>query len=190
LKNLIIFLHGKGVKPTDLRYKHFDKLAGYFNATIVPIVAPHTYRGAFRWHNGNKQSLDEARAEFTESMTCIESETRKILAGRKLDYSDVIWLGHSQGGDMAIRQAMLHGAKRVVVFSADISPLFPLPPGMHKDFPIDWIEAEHDDVLSETRRDSYKILQGMGMKVNRIISPKSTHDNFNLQDFFDSITPR
>ena len=46
MKNLIIFLHGKGVPATDERYKVFAKIAQKLNAVIVPIIAPNIHKVA------------------------------------------------------------------------------------------------------------------------------------------------
>ena len=92
-------------------------------------------------------------------------------------------MGHSQGGDLAIRSAIKHDAQRVIVFCADISEKFPLPDNIIKNFAIDWIESGKDDVLSPERKASYKILQSMGMTVNHIICPSATHDNLDIEPY-------
>ena len=112
---------------------------------------------------------------------------KKILAERNINYGDVIYLGHSQGGDMAIRAALKHGAKMVVVLGADISDKFPLPEKIRTDFSVIWVGAGHDDVLDESRRASYKILQKLGVKVTYIFSPDSTHEIWDLRPCLDAL---
>jgi predicted esterase len=186
MKNTIVFLHGKGKKPTDCQYQIFSKIAEYYNADLIPITAPNIHKEGFRWHNGNKQSENEAKAEFEKSVKHIETELRNILFSRKIKYSDIIWLGHSQGGDMAIRQALKYGARKVIVFASDISGKFPLSEKINTSFTIDWIESGNDSVLSEDRRASYKKLLLISVTVNYIFSPNSTHDILDLEPYFAS----
>lgn len=185
MENVIIFLHGKGVTPTDPQYKEFEELARYYQADLISITAPNTHKDGFRWHNANKQPIENAQKEFENSIKHIESEMTKILAERKISYQQVIWLGHSQGADMAVRMALKYGAKKVITFGGDISPKFALPQRLNTAFHIDWVEAGHEDVLTKERCASFKILQKMGIKVNYLVSPTSTHTCWNLNDYFD-----
>jgi predicted esterase len=185
MKNTMIFIHGKGTTPDDQKYNPFRELAKRMNADFISIIAPNLHSKGFRWHNGNKQSPDEAAAEFAKSVAHLESETSRIIAERAISYDDIIWVGHSQGGDMAIRMALIHGAKQVIVFGADISGKFPIPKTINKNFVIDWIEAGNDDVLNEERRSSYKILQHMGIRINYLKNQNSTHNDWDLTPYYN-----
>lgn len=169
----MIFFHGKGKKPNDPLFKPFNDIAELFNADLIPITAQFPHRDGFRWHNINKQP--ETKTEFIQSLQYIQSETDKILTARKQTFNDVVWLGYSQGSDLAIRMALSNGAKRVIVFSADILEQLPLPNKPKTDFQVDWIEAGKDNVLKQERKETYKRLQSMGIKVNYLISEKSEH---------------
>jgi len=175
MKTPIIFLPGKGKIPEDPAFRPFDKIAEYFNGEIIPIVAAHPHRGGFRWHNANKQPDDEAHKEFDESMERIRGAVENILGGRGQNWSDIIWIGHSQGGGMAVHAALRHGAKRVIIFSGDIPDNFALPATPITNFPIDWIQAGHDNVLNPARQKTYKKLQSIGIHVNHITCPDCMH---------------
>ncbi|MCL2331589.1 MAG: hypothetical protein FWC61_03535 [Proteobacteria bacterium] len=200
MKTPMIFLPGKGKLPNDPAFGPFTEIAAHFNADLIPIVAPHPHRGGFRWHNANKQPELEAQAEFEQSMLHITVETEKLLSKNGQSWNDVIWLGHSQGGGMAIHMALRHGAKRVIVFSADIPDNFPFPAHPNTSFIVDWNQAGKDNVLNPARRQSYKKLEQIGIGVNYIFCPDCMHwfladtgnstETFDTKLYFESIKER
>jgi len=179
-KTKMIFLHGKGCASSNELYAPVKQLAEHMGAELFCIDAPNPHREkGNRWHNGNKQPIEEAIVEFNKSIEHIETETHKIVGADKIP-NDIIWAGQSQGGDMAMRMALKYGAKNVVVWGADISPSFPLPENPHTDFIINWLQAEEDDTLNESRLQSYEKLIGIGVGLNYKIIPGTTHTNWSV----------
>ena len=86
-----------------------------------------------------------------------------------------------------MRMALKYGAKNVVVWGADISPLFPLPENPHTDFIINWLQAEEDDVLNESRLKSYEKLIGIGVELNYKIIPGTTHTNWSKNQLISEL---
>jgi predicted esterase len=195
MKTPLIFLHGKGKRPDEPLFKEFEQIATSFDADLIPITAKFPHREGFRWHNINKQP--ETKTEFFESLRYIDLKTQEILASRKQDWNDVIWLGYSQGSDMAIRMALSRGAKRAIVFFADIIAQIELPAAPKTNFQVDWIEAGKDNVLKPERKQSYKKLESMGVAVNHILSENSRHwyiqetdtiiENIDIKDYINFI---
>ena len=169
----MIFLHGKGKKPNEVLFNPLQDIAKSFDADLIPIAAQFKHRDGYRWHNINKQP--ETISEFNQSLDYIDSEAKKILSTRKQNWNDIIWIGYSQGADIAVRMALSHGAKRLITISGDILEKIPLPEKQKTNFVTDWIEAGIDNVLKPERKESYKKLQSMGIQVNYIISADSKH---------------
>jgi predicted esterase len=172
MNSTIIFLHGKGSFHDHPKYAIFEKIARKEDAKIIGIDAPFPHKAGFRWFDG-----DNLGAEFSVSKKYLEEKIAQIVKAGNLEYENLIYLSHSQGGVMAINQALAFGAKKVIALAPCIMK-DAIPDNPRKGFVIHWIEAGMDGVLDTDRKNSYRILQDLGINVVRTISEDSTHDIF------------
>jgi predicted esterase len=181
MKNVMIFLHGKGVPGRAPQYRIFRRVAIKEDAETIIIDAPFPHRDGFRWHDYNRNPGAESLKEFEFSMSHIEASVEKILLERKLNWNDLIWLGHSQGGGMAIMAALKHGAKKVIgmmpALDVQLELISKLGP-LHLDFPIYWVEAEHEEVIPKDRMDLWMQLKERGANIIHSVSKGSSHDKY------------
>jgi len=184
MKNTMIFLHGKGVPSKAPQYEIFKEVAAKENADYLIIDAPFPHRDGFRWHNYNREPGEKSLQEFKSSLLHIETEAEKIMRERGIGWSDIIWIGHSQGSDMAIMTALKHGAKKVIGMMPSWEPEMlekyyaKAIQNSYLDFPIYWVEAENDTVLSKERKAGWKKLKVLGANVIHTISKGSGHDSY------------
>jgi len=173
MKNLMIFLLGKGSYKDDPKYGVIREIAKKRQAEIFAFNAPMVHKNGFKWFDKR-----EDIAAVNEALAFIASSIEKEIRARHLNYKDLIIAGHSQGAFLAIAIALLKGAKEVIALTPAFYSDKILEEAAYKNFPIYWIEAKNDMVVNEEMKRSYKILQNAGFDVRYILSENSTHDKF------------
>ena len=182
MKQIAIFLHGKGERPEWEKYDPIRKIADKLGAELIQITANIPHRDGTKWFSVN--GFDHSTVNFEELETSeiqIVDIVSKIITERGLDWNNIIWIGHSMGATMALRIAMKHGAAKVIA----IAPVILAP--VHSNFTVDWIEGGKDDIVPQAEKESFKILHDLNIPVNHIVSPNSTHDHFELDDYINSL---
>ncbi len=175
MKKLLVFFHPRGENKDFLKV-FTANLAEKFDAEVFSFNAPFEYEGGYQWldaTDGVVSSIgkDQFEQSVMYSVDLINAEVNK----RKMQFSDVIFAGNSQGGFMAVYMALRLGGKAVALCSAipyELKEKFVLN---YKNAPIDWVEGAKDNLLTQVRKDSYKILVDMGCNLRYILNEKSTH---------------
>jgi predicted esterase len=111
------------------------------------------------------------------SLEYIVQEIGKLMNENTTRPEDLVIIGHSQGGIMAILAGEILGAGKVITLAADVFPGIE-PPGKNKNMKIHWFEAGGDGKLNIARKSSYKILENLGYNIHHQLVLGATHSVF------------
>ena len=172
----LVFLHGAGSDKNaynDLMLqiaKQFDAELISFNAPLPHPSKPNK----FVWFNKFEQDgrRDAVVNDYNQSLEYIKAKILEL--GSNLE--DVILIGHSQGGGMAVHIGLEMKLNRVISISGDLP--YNIEYEKKVDTPIYWFEGAKDTYIDQNRKDSYKMLQKIGANLQYNILPNSTHNDF------------
>jgi len=172
----LVFLHGAGSDKNaynDLMLqiaKQFDAELISFNAPLPHPSKPNK----FVWFNKFEQDgrRDAVVNDYNQSLEYIKAKILEL--GSNLE--DVILIGHSQGGGMAVSVGLEMKLNRVISVSGDLP--YNIEYEKKVDTPIYWFEGAKDTYIDQNRKDSYKLLQKLGANFQYYILPNSTHNEF------------
>lgn len=172
----LVFLHGAGA---DCCAYHdlMSEIVQYFNAELITFNAPFlhlTKQDKFVWFNKIEQNgrRDAICDEYFASVEYIKNKLQELNA----DLSEVILIGHSQGGGMAVHIGLDMDLGAVIAISADMP--YNIAYENNSKTPIYWFEAGQDGYIDENRKASYKLLQQINANLHYQILPTSTHNEF------------
>lgn len=170
---LLVFLHGKGADK-DAYSEQLRKLAGNLSADIVSFNAPlahPTKKDKFVWFNKieNNNRQEAIEEEYRHSVNFIEEKLQKL----NYPLSDIVLIGHSQGGGIAVSVALELNLKCAISICGDLP--YNLKYVNKAETPIYWLEGECDSYINRERKDSYKILKALGVNLNYRLVPNCTH---------------
>lgn len=174
MKNLVVFLHGKGGDKTV--HADFLKTFGIQEqADILTFNAPFSYKDGYLWFSKErKEGIRYAnKQEFEHSIEFIMDKIKKT----DIPLENIIVLGHSQGGCMAMALGLLYPFKKVIGICGDLPYDLTYQTG-HVCQNIVWVEGGSDTYLSDDRKQSYQILNKKGIKFYYIKSPHTGHNQF------------
>lgn len=172
----LVFLHGSGADKSaynDL----MNLVAQKTNAELISFNAPFphpTKENRFVWfnkveHNGRRDAVVE---EYLHSLEYIKHKLKEL----NCDLSDIILIGHSQGGGIAVHAGLELNLNSVISICGD------LPYNIKYDCksitPIYWFEGGKDSYIDQPRKESYKILENIKADLHYKILPTSTHNEF------------
>ena len=157
---ILVFLHGKGDDCTAYS-RQLAQLADNLSAERVAFNAPFKCSikpGKFVWFNKIERSNRKVAVE-NEYLFSIQYIKEKL---RQLDcrLSDIVLIGHSQGGGMAVAAGLELNLRGVFSICGDLP--YNLEYQNKTSTPIYWLEGKQDTYISQERKDSYKILQKIG----------------------------
>lgn len=172
----LVFLHGAGA---DCYAYHnvMREIAQYLNAELITFNAPfqHPFKqNKFIWFSKFEQygRRDAVCEEYFTSVKYIRNELQKL----NTDMSDIILIGHSQGGGMAAHIGLEMKLGAVISICADLP--YNIVYENKSNTPIYWFEAGCDGYIDESRKASYKILEEIGANLYYQILHQSTHKDF------------
>ncbi len=183
MKNLLIFLPGKGSNREDENKDIFvNDVASRYKAEVLKLKAPIEYApGKYCWYSKKEVSQDAIESDFKMSIKYVEKFINKEIEKRNIGWDNVILLGYSQGGVIAIEAGLLNYAKTVITvcscipYNVNYDNL-----SSNKATPIYWIEGGKDDYISQQRKDSYKLLLSRGINLTYNKKEKLTHTGFEV----------
>lgn len=99
MKNLMIFLPGKGQTIDLSKYDIVKEIASKRNAELVGINAPYPHKEGFKWYEKTgRLGEEEVANQFNQSVEYLISKINEEAKKRNISYNDIIFCGHSQGG--------------------------------------------------------------------------------------------
>lgn len=171
---ILVFLHGKGTDGTSYSAQ-MKRLAGNLSAEYISFNAPFkhpTKAGKFVWFNKIEQNnrKDAVKDEYLFSLQYIKEKLQQ------LNYlmSDIVLIGHSQGGGMAVNVGLELNLKAVFSICGDMP--YNLEYNNISQTPIYWFEGKNDTYISQERKDSYQILQKINADLHYQRVENCTHN--------------
>ena len=147
---LLVFLHGKG-DDKNAYNKQMKNLATHFSADYVSFNAPFPHlskKDKFLWFNKIEQNKrkDAVKEEYLYSLNYIKENLQKLPH----PLSDVILVGHSQGGGMAVHVGLELNLKAVFCICGDLP--YNLKYENKSKTPIYWFEGKEDTYINQDRK--------------------------------------
>lgn len=181
--NKLVFLHGSGADDNvygDL----WQDVARHFKAELITFNAPFAHPqkpGKYRWFDKfeNNGRRDAVAAEYFYSLQYIKDKLQNIDENTE----NIILLGHSQGGGMAVHIGLEMPLKCAVSINGDLP--YNISYKRIVNTPIYWFESAKDTYINQERKDSYRLIQNRE-DFHYKQMPHSTHNDF-AADFTDII---
>lgn len=157
---VIVFLHGKGADKNAYR-SEIETLASDIGAEAVSFNAPfehQTKQKKYVWFNKVEQNgrCDAVAQEYLYSLQFIKEKLQQLSQ----PLSEVVLIGHSQGGGMAVAVALELDLKCAISICGDLP--YNLTYQNNSKTPIYWFEGGQDTYISQERKNSYQILDELG----------------------------
>ena len=181
----LVFLHGSGA---DKKAYHdlMCRLARLYNADLVSFNAPFDRTdkpGKFTWFNKVEENLQRVAVtkEYMYSLKYIKEQLKNLQTPLK----DIILLGHSQGGGMAVHVGLEMELAGVISINGDLP--YNIAYNRITDTPIYWFESKKDAYITVRRKESYQLIPN-NKNFHFLTLENSTHNNF--QDDFLNIVQK
>lgn len=170
---VIVFLHGKGADKSAY-HKEIEKFASDVGAEVISFNAPLEYsekQDKYVWFNKFEQNgrRDAVEQEYSASLQFIKEKLRQL----SYPLSAVVLIGHSQGGGMAVSVALELNLKCAISICGDLP--YNLTYHNSSQTPIYWLEGEQDTYINQERKNSYQILEKLGVNFSYRVVPDCTH---------------
>ena len=173
-KMILVFLHGKGADFTAY-HEQMKKLAVSLSADYISFNAPFKHQNKpnkFLWFNKVEQNnrKDAIKEEYLSSLNNIKEKLQQIPH----PLSDIVLIGHSQGGGMAIAAGLELNLKCVFSLCGDLP--YNIEYKNKSQTPIYWFEGQQDTYINQERKDSYKLLQKINADLHYQILKNCSHN--------------
>lgn len=170
---ILVFLHGKGANE-EAYGEQLKVLAENLSAQYVSLRAPFycvEKKGKYLWFNKFLQNnrRDAVKEEYAQSLSYIKNEIQKL----SYPLTDIVLIGHSQGGGMAVSVGLELKLKAVFSICGDLP--YNLEYKNLSDTSIYWLEGADDVYIDEDRKKSYKMLTDVGADFNYMLVDNCTH---------------
>ena len=172
----LVFLHGSGVDK-NAYFETMQNIASKFNAQLITFNAPFPHpnkKEKFVWFNKKEINgrRDAVEAEYFHSLQYV----KECLATLKNDDEDIILIGHSQGGGLAVHVGLEMELKMVISICGDLP--YNIFYTNNSTTPIYWCEGGKDVYIDADRKASQLFLKNIGANYLYQIFPNSTHNEF------------
>lgn len=179
----LVFLHGSGSDKnaySDLMYK----IAKSFNANLITFNAPFNHPDKphrYIWFNKfeNDGRRDAIVEEYMYSLEYIKEQLKNL----DTDTKDIILIGHSQGGGMAVHIGLEMDLSAVISINGDLP--YNISYKRLTNTPIYWLESKKDTYIDDNRKKSYQLLT-QNSNFHFLMLPNSSHKDF-ADDFLKII---
>lgn len=179
----LVFLHGAGADKNAYR-ELVSNIACQLNAELYSFNAPFPHpekSGKFVWFNKFVQGSrrDAVISDYTYSLNFIKQQLLNLSANPQ----EIILLGHSQGGGMAVHVGLELNFGGVISVAGDLP--YNISYAKQANTSLYWLECAKDTYINNERKKSYQMLDAIKAKYQLITLPNSTHTEFatDLQNF-------
>ncbi len=179
----LVFLHGSGSEK-NAYYDLMQIVARHYNAELIAFNAPfkhpdkpHRYIWFNKFENNGRR--DAIVEEYMYSLDYIKRQLKNI----DTDTKNIILIGHSQGGGMAVHLGLEMELSSVISINGDLP--YNITYKKLTNTPIYWLESEQDTYIDSHRKKSYQLILPNN-NFHFLTLPNSTHKNF-TDDFLTVI---
>jgi len=174
MKN-IVFLHGSG-SDKNAYSALMCEIAEFLNANLITFNAPfkHTDKiDKYKWFNKfeNNGRRDAIVEEYMYSLEYIKRQLKNI----DTDTKNIILIGHSQGGGMAVHIGLEMELSNVISISGDLP--YNISYKKLTNTPIYWLEGGKDTYIDVKRKESYQLITNNN-NFHFLVLENSTHSDF------------
>lgn len=171
----LVFLHGSGSDKNA--YSDFMRvLASDYHANLISFNAPFEYPGKpgkYTWFHKfeNGARRDAVVEEYTYSLQYIKDQLDSLCENPR----DIILIGHSQGGGMAVHVGLEMELSGVISINGDLP--YNISYENLTNTPIYWFESQKDTYIDNNRKKSYQLISG-NQNFHLLMLKNSTHNDF------------
>lgn len=179
----LVFLHGSGADKnaySDL----MNEIAEYCDADLVTFNAPFKHPDKpdkYKWFNkfeknGRRDAIVE---EYMYSLEHIKEQLKNL----DKDTKEIILIGHSQGGGMAVHIGLEMELASVISINGDLP--YNISYNKITKTPVYWLEGGKDTYIDNDRKKSYQLIANNN-NFHFLTLKNSTHSDFK-NDFLKAI---
>ena len=179
----LIFLHGSG-SDKNAYHDLMNAVAGYYQADLITFNAPFKHpkkTDKYTWFNKveNAGRRDAVPEEYAYSLRYIKEQLDYLQE----DSQNIILLGHSQGGGMAVHVGLERELKCVISINGDLP--YNLSYQKRTNTPVYWFESGQDTYIDLNRKKSYQLIE-RNTNFHFLRLENSTHTDFK-DDFLKAV---
>ena len=180
----LVFLHGSG-SDKNAYHDLMHETADYYNADLITFNAPFNHPNKpdkYTWFNKfeNNRRRDAVLDQYTYSLGYIKERLNNL--GTKPE--NIILVGHSQGGGMAVHVGLEMELMGVISINGDLP--YNLSYQKQTNTPIYWLESKKDTYIDVGRKKSYQLISS-NENLYFLMLQNSTHTDFK-DDFLKQIS--
>lgn len=172
----LVFLHGGGADK-NAYFETMQNIALKFNAELITFNAPFPHpnkNGKFIWFNkkeinGRRDAVEE---DYFYSLGYIKNQLSKL----KNDDDDIILIGHSQGGGLAVHVGLEMELGMVISICGDLP--YNISYKNDSTTPIYWCEGGKDTYIDDNRKKTHYFLKDIKANYFYQNFSNSTHNEF------------
>lgn len=171
----LVFLHGSG-DDKNAYHGLMSEVAKKFDAKLMSFNAPFEHEtkiDGYKWFHKfeNEGRRDAEVDDYAYSLNYIKEKLAKLQKRN----DEIILLGHSQGGGMAVHVGLEMELKCVISINGDLP--YNLTYQKKTQTPIYWFDSGEDNYLDECRKRSYGLIEHIN-HFHHFMLPESTHTDF------------
>ena len=182
----LVFLHGSG-SDKNAYNELMLSIAQAFDADLISFNAPFEHPdkpNKYKWFNKfeNNGRRDAVVEEYAHSLQYIKEKLNSLHTKPE----DIILVGHSQGGGMAVHVGLEIELSSVISINGDLP--YNLSYIKTTKTPIYWLEGGKDTYIDNNRKKSYQLITNNN-NFHFLTLKNSTHNDFK-DDFLKVIMNR
>lgn len=188
MKKLIVFLHNFGGSVETDNPEFQNELAKQLNCDLVGINGIYDSgreRGGYGYYPitpGDRRHLLDGYLD--KSLAYLQGRIDAELDKRDLTWNDLILVGHSHGGAIALLLGLRHQepCHAIIEIAGRALKSYGLEFTVNSKPPVMWVEAEDNDKGRSRCKESADTIEELGIPVDYHICPKSGHEvlDFNI----------
>lgn len=169
----LVFLHGSGSDKnaySDLMHEIAKRCKAdliSFNAPFKHPDKPNKYKWFNKFENDGRR--DAIVEEYVYSLEYIKEQLNN------LNTKDIILIGHSQGGGMAVHVGLEMNLSSVISINGDLP--YNISYKKKTNTQIYWLESEKDTYIDDKRKKSYQLISNND-NLHLLTLKNSTHNEF------------